>query len=307
MIHAFTWIYYTVFFILSIIYLSNSLDDFAIDNFMSDQWHDIASVENNNVDDDVQITVYILDDNHNITSHNGSNLRQEKLEVENKKRPIPPMLMQGTDEQRSKKKLQLIANPNQSSQSTQKQKTTTEMHNQNDKQATSTKITYKKKKDLVERRQILNNDNKKLNETKKPNKISKKEQTKQEEEEKARQEKLRIALENKKKREEAQIKEQKERNEEIMKFLKPNMLSTRYIYDEIMRIERTHEVRDGLRKMVWFLERSFYKKYPLSRNVMKCYQNHIKSVHDALDLWNHRTNNLLYWPVRSPFHDIDFI
>lgn len=41
---------------------------------------------------------------------------------------------------------------------------------------------------------------------------------------------------------------------EIMNFMKENLLSTNYFYEEMLRIKKTQEIRDKLREMVSFLE-----------------------------------------------------
>lgn len=62
----------------------------------------------------------------------------------------------------------------------------------------------------------------------------------------------------------------------VDEFMKSHVLSTAYLYNELQRIKRTHVVKDGLRKMISFIEKP--ENEWVKKKVFQCFIDARKKV-----------------------------
>lgn len=89
--------------------------------------------------------------------------------------------------------------------------------------------------------------------------------------------------------------------QELNKFMDEYWMSTNYFYDEMKRILRTRTVKDSLRKMLDYLEKP--GKDAMKAQILKCYDTARKEEVTPVDIWRHKTNNMVINVMRDPFND----
>ncbi|CAG4974996.1 unnamed protein product [Colias eurytheme] len=89
---------------------------------------------------------------------------------------------------------------------------------------------------------------------------------------------------------------------EIMNFMKDHVQSTLFLYEEMKRISSTHLIKDELREMVSYLERS--KNSQLKKKVLDFYNNQRMSMKKVKtkDPWRFKKNDLVINYMKDPFN-----
>lgn len=78
--------------------------------------------------------------------------------------------------------------------------------------------------------------------------------------------------------------------------------ATKYLYEEIKRIERDKEVKDELRKMVVYLERPENKAE--KEAVLNYFDKNNRIVRKKKkNVWDQHTNDLVINVIKDPFND----
>lgn len=96
--------------------------------------------------------------------------------------------------------------------------------------------------------------------------------------------------------------QQAKKRKEINEFMETNMLSTNYLYSEMKRIKETNRVKGVLRHMVEWLEQRGHEKE--MRGVIECYRKlRIRYQQTHVDIWKHKTNNLVINYLKDPGND----
>lgn len=78
--------------------------------------------------------------------------------------------------------------------------------------------------------------------------------------------------------------------------------ATKYLYEEIKRIERNRQVKDELRKMVAYLERPENKEE--KEAVLNYFNKNNRIIRKKKkNLWDQHTNDLVINVMKDPFND----
>ncbi|CAB3258458.1 unnamed protein product [Arctia plantaginis] len=85
---------------------------------------------------------------------------------------------------------------------------------------------------------------------------------------------------------------------EIMSFMKNHYLSTRYFYNEALRMRRTGQVSDELRRMLFYLDTTG-RRNNVTKKVLQCYAFY-KDKGVGPPRWNNPTNNLAIETIKDP-------
>lgn len=88
---------------------------------------------------------------------------------------------------------------------------------------------------------------------------------------------------------------------EIMSYMKKHYLSTRYFYNEALRIRRTGQVTDELRRMLFYLD-STGRKNNVTKKVLQCYTFY-KDKGIGPPKWINPTNNLAIDTIKDPHNE----
>lgn len=94
------------------------------------------------------------------------------------------------------------------------------------------------------------------------------------------------------------------RMKEIIEYMKNNIHPTKYLHKEMLRMVKTSQILDSLRRMVAYLEDP--KNIEMQNKVIKYYQVQRLKQQKAIiqrQIWTHPTNNLVINIVKDPFND----